>query len=101
MLERKIDKLIEVHFEKSKSALLLTGARQTGKTFAIRNYVQKKKLNLIEVNFLEAPSGILSTKLSLLPSKVTGLMWLAATATPFVELRVHVTSSALVISILV
>ena len=57
MLERKIDKLIEVHFEKSKSALLLTGARQTGKTFAIRNYAQKKKLNLIEVNFLESPSA--------------------------------------------
>lgn len=57
MLERKIDRLIEVHFEKSKSALLLTGARQTGKTFAIRNYAQKKKLNLIEVNFLESPSA--------------------------------------------
>lgn len=57
MLERKIDRRIDVHFENSRSALLLTGARQTGKTFAIRNYARKKKLKLVEVNFLESPSA--------------------------------------------
>lgn len=34
MLERKIDRIIDRHFENSRSALLLTGARQTGKTFS-------------------------------------------------------------------
>lgn len=31
MVNRKLDKEIEYHYENSKSALLLTGARQTGK----------------------------------------------------------------------
>ena len=32
MVNRKLDKEIENHYERNKSALLLTGARQTGKT---------------------------------------------------------------------
>mgnify|MGYP003504717549 FL=1 len=32
MVNRKLDKEIENHYEMNKSALLLTGARQTGKT---------------------------------------------------------------------
>ena len=44
MIDRKLDKEIENHFSNSKSALLLTGARQTGKTFAIRKYVQTHHL---------------------------------------------------------
>jgi len=38
MVNRKLDKEIENHYEMNKSALLLTGARQTGKTFAVRKY---------------------------------------------------------------
>lgn len=53
MIDRKLDKEIESHFSNSKSALLLTGARQTGKTFAIRKYAQTHQLNLIEINFLQ------------------------------------------------
>lgn len=53
MISRKIDKTITNHFKTNKSALLLTGARQTGKTYAIRKYANNQKLNLIEINFLE------------------------------------------------
>ena len=53
MIERRLDKIIENHYANSKSALLLTGARQVGKTFAIRHYAQQAKLNLLEINFHE------------------------------------------------
>lgn len=53
MINRKLDKYIEQHFANNRSSLLLTGARQTGKTFAIRKYAKKHKLNLIEINFYE------------------------------------------------
>ena len=35
MLSRKLDNFIEKHYENNKSALLLKGARQVGKTSAI------------------------------------------------------------------
>ena len=57
MINRKIDGIIADHFRNSKSALLLTGARQTGKTYAIRKYAETNKLNLIEINFLEDSSA--------------------------------------------
>ena len=53
MIQRRLDNIIENHFINNKSALLLTGARQVGKTFAIRKYAQKHDLNLIEINFYE------------------------------------------------
>lgn len=53
MIQRKLDKYIEQHFATNKSALLLKGARQTGKTFAIRKYAQEQRKNLIEINFYE------------------------------------------------
>ncbi len=53
MIQRKLDNIIENHFVNNKSALLLTGARQVGKTVAIRKYAQKHDLNLIEINFYE------------------------------------------------
>lgn len=53
MINRDLDYIIENHFNISKTALLLTGARQTGKTYAIRKYAKKKNLDLIEINFLE------------------------------------------------
>lgn len=36
MLKRKIDSYLDNFFTRSKKALLLTGARQTGKSFSIR-----------------------------------------------------------------
>lgn len=53
MIDRKLDKYIEQHYATSNSSLLLKGARQTGKTFAIRKYAKEHKMNLIEINFYE------------------------------------------------
>lgn len=57
MINRKLDLFIENHFNTSKSSLLLKGARQTGKTFAIRKYAKKHGLNLVEINFYEDKSA--------------------------------------------
>ena len=56
MLSRKLDNFIEKHYANNKSALLLKGARQVGKTSAIRKYARKQKMNLIEINFYEDDS---------------------------------------------
>ena len=53
MIQRELDQLIENHYKQSKSALLLTGARQVGKTIAIRKYAQKAGLELVEINFYD------------------------------------------------
>lgn len=53
MITRKLDKHIDNHYNNSNSALLLTGARQTGKTFAIRNYAERQGLKLVEINFFQ------------------------------------------------
>lgn len=53
MISRYLDKTIENHYVSSKSALLLTGARQVGKTIAIRKYAQKAEMELVEINFYE------------------------------------------------
>lgn len=55
MLKRHIDSVIERHFSTSSKALLLTGARQTGKTYAIRRYAQQVGLQLVEMNFVLQP----------------------------------------------
>lgn len=53
MLRRKIEKRIEAFFENQHKALLITGARQIGKTYSIRQYAKQSKKNFIEINFLE------------------------------------------------
>ena len=55
MLNRHIDSVIERHFSASNKALLLTGARQTGKTYAIRRYAQQAGLQIVEMNFVLQP----------------------------------------------
>lgn len=57
MVNRKLDKYIERHYANSRSSLLLTGARQTGKTFAVRRYAKAHNLNLVEINFYEDESA--------------------------------------------
>ena len=57
MINRKLDLFIENHYNTSKSSLLLKGARQTGKTYAIRKYAKTHGLNLIEINFYEDKSA--------------------------------------------
>ncbi len=57
MLARKLDNFIERHYANNKSALLLKGARQVGKTSAIREYAKRHQINLIEINFYEDDSA--------------------------------------------
>ena len=57
MIRRKLDKYIENHYNTNNSALLLMGARQTGKTFAIRKYAETAGYDLLEINFLESPAA--------------------------------------------
>lgn len=56
MLNRRISKYIEDFYENSNSALLITGARQTGKTYSIRQF-GKKFSNFIEINFIDNKSA--------------------------------------------
>ena len=58
MLNRKIDSDIEKHFASTGKALFLTGARQVGKTYAIRKYARQHDLRLVEINFLLQPETI-------------------------------------------
>jgi len=57
MLFRKVNQYIEDFYKTSKNALLLTGARQTGKTYAAR-LLGKKYNNFIELNFIENPEFV-------------------------------------------
>ncbi|MDE6577957.1 MAG: AAA family ATPase [Muribaculaceae bacterium] len=56
-LFRYLTGYLDDFFKVRNSALLLTGARQTGKTFAIRQLGQKFT-SFIEINFLESPAAI-------------------------------------------
>ena len=58
MIVRKADKIIDNHYRKTGKALLLTGARQVGKTFAVRSYAERNGLHLVEMNFLLQPETI-------------------------------------------
>ena len=55
MLNRHVDNIIEHHYATTNKALLLSGARQVGKTYAIRRYAQQAGLELVEINFLLQP----------------------------------------------
>lgn len=56
-LFRYLTNYIEEFYDTQKSALLLTGARQTGKTYAIRQ-LGKKFRSYIEINFIEHPEAV-------------------------------------------
>ncbi len=47
MLSRKLDNFIERHYSNNKSALLLKGVRQVGKTSAIRKYAANSSSNMV------------------------------------------------------
>jgi len=56
VLRRKImDSLVQWKNEKEKECLLLTGARQVGKTFIIREFAKQNYKNVIELNFVTDP----------------------------------------------
>lgn len=58
MLKRKISRFIEHFYEVNKGALLLTGARQIGKTYSIRKFAEKHYRSFIEINFIENPEAV-------------------------------------------
>ena len=53
MINRKIEKRIRNFFQKDHKALLITGARQVGKTYIIREIGKADFESFIEFNFLE------------------------------------------------
>ena len=58
MIKRKIDNKIESFYKNHNKALLLTGARQTGKTFAIRRFGAENFDSTVEINFVESRNAI-------------------------------------------
>lgn len=61
MLKRKIYSYIEEFYRGSRKALLVTGARQTGKTFIIRKFGERYK-NFVEINFVGQPEAALALR---------------------------------------
>lgn len=57
MIKRQIDSVLDYFYKNNKNALLLTGARQIGKTYAIRQYAKRAGWQLIELNFLLQPDA--------------------------------------------
>lgn len=53
MITRKADELIRNFILNDKRALLVTGARQVGKTYAIRKASKECFENVVEINFVE------------------------------------------------
>ncbi len=58
MLKRKIEGQIRDFFTNESRALLLTGARQVGKTYSIRKIANECFDNVVEINFIEHPNAI-------------------------------------------
>lgn len=55
MLNRKIYSYLREFFSTEKKALLITGARQVGKTFAVRKVGSECFKNVVEINFISQP----------------------------------------------
>ena len=53
MIRRDAEKEINDWIDNGKDALLITGARQIGKTYLIRNCLKEKNIPYIELNFIE------------------------------------------------
>lgn len=58
MITRKADELIRNFILNDRRALLVTGARQVGKTFSVRKVGKECFENVVEVNFVEQPDAI-------------------------------------------
>lgn len=57
MIRRKVDNYIRHYYETTHNALLVTGARQIGKTFSIRQFGRTFK-SFVEINFIEMPEAV-------------------------------------------
>ena len=58
MIIRKLDAFLDDFYQNSGKALLLTGARQVGKTVAFRRFAERHFAHYIEINFLKSPDAI-------------------------------------------
>lgn len=58
MINRKIDKYLDNFYKTNKKALLIMGARQTGKSFSIRHFGATHFESLIEINFVDMPEAV-------------------------------------------
>ena len=58
MIFRKAEKVIKNWIEQENKALLVTGARQIGKTFLIRECLKEFQVPYVEFNFIEQPELI-------------------------------------------
>ncbi len=57
MLKRKVDNYLQDYYKNSRNALLITGARQIGKTRSIQEF-GKSFSSFIEINFIEMPQAV-------------------------------------------
>ena len=55
MIKRHIQSKIDKWIQDGNNALLVTGARQVGKTYVIRNSLKNNNVNYMEFNFIEQP----------------------------------------------
>ena len=55
MIKRLAEKKITDWITKSKNALLVSGARQVGKTFSIRRCLKQQNCDYLEINLIERP----------------------------------------------
>ncbi len=64
MIRRKIEKKINDWIDDSKKALLVTGARQVGKTYIIRQCLKEKGCDYDEVNLISNPDYVKALEIS-------------------------------------
>lgn len=53
-----MDAYIDTHYHDTKKALLVTGARQIGKTFSIREAGKRNFEHFVEINFITSPEAV-------------------------------------------
>ena len=58
MIKRKIDTFLNTFFKEDHKALLVTGARQIGKTYSVREAAKRNFENFIEINFITSPEAV-------------------------------------------
>lgn len=58
MIKRKSDNFLRDFFANDHRAILVTGARQVGKTFSIRKIAKECFEHVVEINFLEQPQAV-------------------------------------------
>lgn len=58
MIARKLDTVLDEFYKSPDKALLLTGARQVGKTEAFRRFAARAYRHYIEINFITSPVAV-------------------------------------------